>query len=176
VLDTVCRLLEDHGYGFSIDDVALEAQVHKTTVYRKWATKPMLVAAALDRLAERTIDLEPSDDPVADLYELTRRVARALATKAGGNTLRAVIAAAADDPELSATTRRFMTRRYGTAVAIIEAGQRTGVLRDDLDPQILWTCIVNPLHMRAMLGDPADEAAAVTVVEHVLGGAHPVTS
>jgi len=171
VLTTVCDLLGDRGYGFSIDDVAQQADVHKTTIYRKWATKPMLIAAAMDHLAQRTVDLDHSDDPIADLYELTRRVAAALRTEAGGNTLRAVIAAAADDPELATVTQRFLARRYDTAIAIISAGQHTGRLRDDLDPHIVWTCIANPLHMHTILGDPADDAAAVTIVDHVLAGA-----
>lgn len=171
VIDGVTQLLGDRGYRFTIDDVARLAQVHKTTIYRKWATKPLLVAAAMDRLAQATVDRDPGDDPVADLYELTRRVAAALRTTAGGNTLRAVIAAAVDDPELETATRRFLTRRYDTAVSIIKAGQQAGQLRDDLDPPTVWMCIVNPLHMRAILGDPADDTAATSIVNHVLAGA-----
>lgn len=172
VLGVVAQLLGERGYGFSIDDVATLAEVHKTTIYRRWATKPTLVAAALQQLAQATIDLDPSDDPVADLYLLTRRVAATLRTPAGGNTIRAVVAAAADDPELTEVTRRFLHGRYETAVAVIEAGQQAGRLRDDLDPQIVWRCIVNPLHVRALLGDPADDATATAIVEHVLTGAH----
>lgn len=171
VLDVVSQLLGERGYGFTIDDVAQQAQVHKTTVYRRWATKPMLVAAAMDRLAQRTIDLDPSDDPVADLYELARRVAAALRTTAGGNALRAVIAATADDPALEQETQRFLTRRYDTAVAIIRAGQQAGQLSADLDPRVVWTCIVNPLHVGAILGDPADDTAVTAIVDHVLAGA-----
>jgi len=172
VLDAVSEVLGEIGYGFTFEEVAQRARVHKTTVYRHWSTKPRLVAAALERFAEQTIDLSLSDDPVADLFELSRRVARTLGSPAGGTTIRALLAAAADDPELLETAERFLTRRYDHAVAVIRAGQRTGQLRGDLDPVLTWQSIVNPLHMRAILGHPADDATAVAMIEQVLAGAY----
>lgn len=55
VLDTVIVLLSELGYGFSIDEVASRASVHKTTIYRNWTTKPQLVATAISRFAARDI-------------------------------------------------------------------------------------------------------------------------
>ncbi len=172
VLEAVVSLLGEVGYGFTYEEVAQRAGVHKTTVYRHWDSKPGLVAAALERFAEETVDLPPSDDPIADLFELGRRVARTLRTAHGGTTIRALVAAAGDDPELVATAERFLTRRYSPAVGMIRAGQRTGQLRADLDPVLTWQSIANPLHMRAILGDPADEATAAALIEQVLAGAY----
>ncbi len=176
VLEAVTSLLGDVGYGFTFEEVARRARVHKTTVYRHWGSKPRLVVAALERFAAETIDLPPGDDPVADLFELSRRVARTLGSAQGGTTIRALVAAAADDPELVETAERFLTRRYEHAVAIIRAGQRMGQLRADLDPVLTWQSIVNPLHMRVILGDPADEATATELVEQVLTGAYAAAS
>ncbi len=171
MLDAVAGLLGEVGYGFSFEEVADRAGVHKTTVYRHWDSKPRLVVAALERFAAEAIDLSPSDDPIADLLELGRRVARTLGSAQGGTTIRALVAAAADDPELVEAAERFLTGRYDHAVAIIRTGQRTGQLRAELDPVLTWQSIVNPLHMRAILGHPADEATAAALIEQVLSGA-----
>ncbi len=176
MLDAVAELLGEVGYAFTYEEVARRAGVHKTTVYRHWDSKPGLVAAALERFAEETIDLPVGDDPVADLFELSRRVAGALATPVGGTTIRALVAAAADDPDLLASAERFLIRRYDLAITIIRAGQRMGQLREGLDPVLTWQSIANPLHLRAILGDPADEATATELVEQVLTGAYAAAS
>ena len=173
VLDTVIELLSELGYGFSIDEVASRAGVHKTTIYRNWTTKPQLVAAAISRFAAHDIVVRRSDDPVADLVGLAEQVGAALRTPTGSNALRSIVAAAADDPELGATAERFLAGRYQLAAEIIEAAQAVGTIRSDVDPLVLWQSMVNPLHLRAILGHPADSATTRTVIDQVLHGALP---
>ncbi len=51
ILDATMTLLAEHGvYGLSIEAVAAEAGVGKTTIYRRWKTKEDLVVAALARM------------------------------------------------------------------------------------------------------------------------------
>jgi AcrR family transcriptional regulator len=176
VLDTTLALLAEHGYAFTVDDVAGAAGVHKTTIYRRWPTKAALVAAAAGRLADLQIPARRTDDPVADLTRLAVDVARALRTAAGSGALRAVLAAAADDPELVPTARHFLTGRYRVATDMLQDGIDTGRLRDDVDPTIVWEAIVNPLHMRAILGIPASDHTARQLVDLALRGATDTTA
>jgi AcrR family transcriptional regulator len=171
VLDATLAALAEHGYGFSVDDVARAAGVHKTTVYRRFATKPALVAAAVQRLADAEIPVPDTGDAVADLTTLAVQVARALRTPAGVQALRAAVAAASDDPELVALAGRFLTARYATAVGIVAAGQAAGTLRADADPELLWQAMVNPLHMAAICGTPPSDDMARRLVALVLDGA-----
>lgn len=171
MLDTVLELLSQVGYGFSVDDVASRAGVHKTTIYRNWSTKPQLVAAAIGRFAERDIVVRRTGDPVADVVALAEDVGAALRTTTGSNAIRAIVAAAADDTELVTTAERFLTGRYQLAIELIEEARTAGAIRADVDALVLWQTMVNPLHLRAILGAPADAAAARTVIDQVLDGA-----
>ncbi len=175
VLDTVIDVLTESGYGFSIDEVAARAEVHKTTIYRNWATKPQLVAAAVERFADRDVEVRRTDDPLADLVCLAESVGTALRTLTGSNTLRSVVAAAADDPELLATAERFFAGRYRLALEIIDGARAAGVIRDDIDSLVLWTTMGNPLHLRAILGHPADESTTRATIDQVLCGALPTS-
>lgn len=177
VLDTTLALLGEHGYDFNVDTVAERAGVHKTTIYRRWPTKAALVAAAVGRLAAEEIPDRRSDDPIDDISQLALDVARALRTSAGGGAIRAVLAAAADDPELVSTARQFLTGRYQVAIRMIRTAVDRGLLRDDVDPILVWEAIVNPLHLRAILGTPASDHTARRLIDLALhGAANPVSA
>jgi AcrR family transcriptional regulator len=170
VLDATLELLAEGAPGFGVDDVAARAGVHKTTVYRRWPTRAELVVAAAGRLAAAEVPATRTADPVADLTQLAIAVARVLRSPAGGATLREVIAAAADDPDLAPAARRLLTGRYELAIAMIRDGVAVGRLRHDVDAQLVWEAIVNPLHVRALLGTPASDRTARALVAMVLDG------
>ncbi len=174
VLDATLAALAQHGYGFSVDDVARAAGVHKTTVYRRWETKAVLVAAAVQRLADAEVPVPDTGDPVADLTTLAVQVARAMRTPAGTQAIRAAVAAAADDPQLVQVADAFLNSRYAVAADVIAAGQKAGALRGDADPVLLWQAMVNPLHMSAICGNPPSDDTARQLVALVIEGARHV--
>ncbi len=171
VLEATLSLLGERGYGFTVEDVAAAAGVNKTSVYRRWATKPVLVAAALQVLAARDVPDVRSGDPLADLETLVVRVARALRRPAGGNALRAAVSASGSDPELQASTAAFLTSRYTVATSLIEDAQAGGALRPELDPTLVWQAVVNPLHLNAVTGGRLDDNTARSLLDLVLRGA-----
>jgi AcrR family transcriptional regulator len=173
ILDVTLQLLTEQGYLFTVDDVARRAGVHKTTVYRRWDTKPQLVAAAIDRLAANTIEIRTTGDAAADLRSLAVQVARALRSTAGRNALRATFAAAASDDALTTVVRDFFARRYAEAIPLIRSGVRAGTIRGDVDPVLLWQAMVNPMHLNAICGVDTDDDSARALVDLVLAGARP---
>ena len=118
VLDGTLSLIAQRGYAFSVDDVAALAGVHKTSIYRRWPTKAALVGAAVQRLAETTVVVRRTDDPLDDLTELAVSVARILRTPAGTQSVRAIVAAAGEDPELLVTARAVLAGRYQLAAEL----------------------------------------------------------
>jgi len=171
VIEATLALLTERGYGFSVEDVADRAQVHKTTVYRRWPTKPVLVAEAITAMADRTVPPPEDLDPLQALATLARQVAGALRQPAGVRALRAVAAVAGDDDQLVAIAADFFDTRYRLAVDLVKQAQRQGVLREECEPLIVWEAMVNPLHVRALTGRPADDHTAQKLVELVLDGA-----
>lgn len=170
-LDATLALLAERGYGFSVDDVAERAGVHKTTVYRRWESKPVLVAAAIQRLAETAVPVEQTDDPLADLRRLALVVEHSLRTPRGRNALQATLAAAGSDPELALVARSFFLSRYAQAAPIIEKAKEHGVIRSEVDTTLLWQAIVNPLHMNAVCGVDTSDAHVHALVDLALAGA-----
>jgi len=171
VLEATLALLAEHGYEFTIEQVAGVAEVHKTTIYRRWDTKPALVAAAVQQLANQSVEVIASGDPLADLTTLAVQVAAALRHPAGLNALRAALTTSGADPELGAVAGRFLNSRYLVATPLVESAQELGLLRADLDPVLVWQAIVNPLHLNAVTGGRVDDATARSLVDLVLRGA-----
>ena len=173
VLEACIAVLADHGYDFAVEDVAERAGVHKTTVYRRWPTKAQLVAAAMDRLAASEVIVARTADPVVDITGLAVQVARSLRLPAGRRALQAVAAAGAEDADLLPVARAFLERRYAVATAILADAVAAGLVRADLDLRLVWEAMVNPLHLRAITGEPASDDVAAQLVAIVLDGCRP---
>ena len=171
VLHATVALVAERGYGFSVDDVARRAHVHKTSIYRRYATRAALVSAAVEGLTSREISIALTSDPLADLSTLAVSVAALLASPAGARTLRAVVASASEDEEAVTTARRFLAGRFDLVVDIVARAVTLGQLRAGTDPVSLWGAIVNPLHVRVLLGYPVTEGAARDLVDLALEGA-----
>jgi AcrR family transcriptional regulator len=170
ILRETLGLLAEDGYGFSVDAVATRAGVHKTTIYRRWKSKPALVAAAMQAVADTEIVVPDDVDPVAGLEALAVAVASSLRAPASLAALRALVSAAGEDPDLLPVARAFFAGRYRVATTLIEAAQLAGMVRDDVDPTLVWEAMVNPLHLRAITGAPADGGTARSLVRLVLSG------
>lgn len=173
VLDATLALLSEQGFGFNVEDVAERAGVHKTTVYRRWDTKPLLVAAAIQRFAVQTVDIPRSGDTVADLRYLAVQVARVLRSAPGRNLMRATLTATGSQPELTDIARDFFIGRYAQATLLITDGQAQGSIRPDVDPVLIWQAIVNPLHMNAICELETSGQLARALTDLILDGARP---
>jgi AcrR family transcriptional regulator len=58
ILDAALTVLAEQGYeGMTIDMVAAEARMARSTVYRRWATKADLVVEAVSRMSQSDVDL-----------------------------------------------------------------------------------------------------------------------
>jgi AcrR family transcriptional regulator len=171
ILDATLELVAQRGYAFSIDEVAEAAGVHKSTIYRKWPTKATLVGAAVERLAAAEVPIPDSGDPLEDLRTLAVLVARSLRTPAGAQAIRSVVAAASEDPTVIDVARGFLGARYAAAVGLVNAAIARGQIRPDVDPLLVWQAVVNPLHLRAVLGAPGEDSTAEQLLTLVLDGA-----
>jgi AcrR family transcriptional regulator len=169
VLDATLALLAERGYGFTVDEVAARAGVHKTTVYRRWDTKPTLVAAAVQRLADQDVPEVNTGDVIADLVATAVQVARALRQPAGGNALRAALAAAGADAELREVAGAFLSGRYSTGARLVASAQEQGLISAEHDPTLVWQAVVNPLHINAALNGDLGDQTARALARLVLG-------
>jgi AcrR family transcriptional regulator len=173
IQDAVRELLEEQGYAeLSIEGVAERAGVAKTTIYRRYTSKPALVAHAL-------LDESPAAPPVPDtgslrrdLVLLLRDTAELLSRRHWARTVPAIAAAAVDDPEVGALLHRDNVDRFHAADAVYERARARGELPPDLVQRDLEELLDGALHMRAMLlREPVDEQFIERIVDLVLRGA-----
>jgi AcrR family transcriptional regulator len=69
---TVAALAEDGYEALNVEDVARRAGVHKTTVYRRWPTKPELVADAVRERSDERVEVPDTGTLAGDLQALAR--------------------------------------------------------------------------------------------------------
>ncbi len=173
VLRATAELLVERGYAFSIDEVAERAQVHKTTVYRRWRTKPALVAAAIATV-DRGPELEaPTGHPLTCLEEVLVAEATRLRAPDTRAALRALLSATGEEPELTPVVAEILDRHAPVALEQVAAAMRQGILRHDLVPERLWALVVAPLHLAALTGGPLSDEEATSLLEAALEGARP---
>lgn len=143
IVDVVNRLLAEKGYEFmTVDEVAAEVGMAKASLYKHFASKEALAAAAMVRVLERAlgamddIERDPRRPAVERLREMLRWTMRTLyegqmpTLPAQNSALRAVLGA--DKVYLNLVLR--LSDRLGAW--IVEA-QRDGTLSPNLPPEVV---------------------------------------
>jgi AcrR family transcriptional regulator len=165
------RLAEDPGA--SMAEIAKAAGVGRVTVYGHFSSREQLLESVLIRTIDRSeaelagLDLE--GDPVAALDRLVRRSWRIV------DTFHRLLGAA----EESLSNDRILAHHaepMARVRALIERGQRAGVMRRDLSAEWLTSCYTALLHAAAgelragrLAEADADRVVATTVVSLVTG-------
>jgi AcrR family transcriptional regulator len=157
------------GYdGLSVDRVAEQAGVAKTTLYRRWPSKAELVVALITNLRE-DVPFEPSDDPRRDLTELVTTIATNL-TSTPTTLIADLAAAAAREPRVGERVRALWAERHRAVTAVVAKAQKAGLVLDHVSPAVLVDQLVGPLYYRLLVtGEPLSPDYARTLVRSVLG-------
>jgi AcrR family transcriptional regulator len=144
-------LLREVGYGaLTFDEVALRSGVHKTTVYRRWPTKPELAAAAILDLGERVVPVPDLGSLTADLVEFGMAAAANIATPDGRRMTRSLVAAAEASEEFSVLMSKFWDARLAGAAVMVERSIERGEI-EAIDPRVLLEAFVGAMYFRIVL-------------------------
>ena len=129
ILETAKRLLREVGYSrLTIDSVAREAGVARTTIYRRYADKAELVSAAIDSLrqpAKRPDTGDARQDLIAHVENMRRNFDMSLA----GTLLM-------EEPHDPRLIRLFRERMVVPRRAIIAESIRRGIDRGQIRPGV----------------------------------------
>ncbi len=153
VLDAAFRLVGDSSPGkVSINAIADEAGVAKQTIYRWW---PSRTAVILDSLVVGTMKATPfpeTGDIRADFEAHLRTVIR-LFNSPTGQIVREMLAEAQSDSSIAAEFReRFWQPRRELSQRRLERGIELGLVRSDIDHEIVLDAIYGPLWTRLLIG------------------------
>jgi len=156
----------------TLEEIVTRAGSSKPTVYRRWPSKPRLVADAV-RFALATANpvVPAGGRPLADLRAVVGNVIRLLATTPLARVLAAVLGVAESEPELAAALGDVERERRRVLRAVVT---RVGGGRDaDLDVDLLLGALYFRVLMRRMPVDMRFAGALARRLYPAGGGATP---
>jgi AcrR family transcriptional regulator len=169
ILAATFRQLVDVGYAaLSIESIAAEAGVAKTTIYRRHPTKRELVIAALR--AATPFEPPSADLPAREALErFVRTAVRMLIDSGAFRILGSFLIEDRRDPGLLATFREeLLTPRRAMVEAMLQRGIERGEIRPDIDPLVVTEMVAGAvIGHHAILGQPGSDAWVRDLVDHV---------
>ncbi|MFF3875420.1 TetR/AcrR family transcriptional regulator [Streptomyces sp. NPDC001978] len=152
--------LRQRGYAtLSIEDIAVRAGVHKTTIYRRWGTKDTLLAAAMRDLVDARVPVPDTGAIETDLRAYARSIVDVLTSAAGAIVVAVLFSDAARAPEVAEVKRNHFAERQRLAAPIVERAIQRGELPADTDPHELIGLMAAPIYYRLLVtGEPIDHA------------------
>src|ERR1700694_4565053 len=173
ILRSTLKLLKQEG-GFpelSIEAIAADAGVGKTTVYRWWPTKAALVADAFSASAEAELRFPDTGSVQSDMSLQMRRLIRIFRSRRG-KVVAALLAGGQSDPELIEAFRdRFLWPRRKQAYQTLQRGIDRGELPADSDLDLVLDSLYGPIYMRFLIRhDQLEESVADDICGLVLQG------
>jgi TetR/AcrR family transcriptional regulator of autoinduction and epiphytic fitness len=146
--------------GTTMDAIATQAGVARSTLYRNWDSREELLTAAIEEASD--FHATPTDRSAAVRLEMRmQQVASALAGTEWGKILPAGIAAAEANPVIFADYRDFMDRGRAEFLAIVHDGKERGELPKDLSEDKFVDALVGPLFYRRLLRQLASDESWV---------------
>lgn len=155
ILDATLRLLSIDDMTLkklSIEAVAREAGVGKTTIYRWWPSK---AAVVIDAFMENHVlhTPVPTDVPVREALESHLRSLIKQYAGPPGRLVCQLIAESQYDPDTRQMfLERFFYGRRQTIVDLVQRGIDNGELSADLDAELLAEMLYAPVYQRLLFG------------------------
>lgn len=173
VLRAAAELLSEVGYDqLNVEEVAERAGVHKTTVYRRWATKAALATDAITEHSAEAVPVADTGALITDLQALARSVVANISSESGRRRASSLIVAASSSDELAAGLHDFWHRRIALAAEIVTRAIERGELAADTDPNLIIETVIGPLWIRLLLtGEPLTDEVADQIARLIVVGA-----
>jgi AcrR family transcriptional regulator len=170
ILATTLDCLREYGYtGLTMAGVIERAGVSSATLYRRWATKPELVAAAIEFIAPEPTEVD-TGTLVGDIAALVRDIAKAYAAR--NAFAESMLGDALVDDELTEMVhRKIVGPRMKVLRRILQRAVERGELTDPPTPEIANALLVGPLYYRLKASRQAITTSFIDeVVRHGVRG------
>nr|WP_058047277.1 TetR-like C-terminal domain-containing protein [Streptomyces roseifaciens] len=173
VRDAVLAGLVEYGYpGLTVEYVAEQSGVHKTTLYRRWGGVEGLVADALDLAGEDAWTPPDTGTLRGDLHALAQEVVDTFADPAAGAAPGAFIAAAFQSERAAEALRAFYAERFARCAPLVERAVARSEAPAGTDHGSLARAVSAPLFFRLFITrEPLDDAVADQAADAALAAA-----
>jgi AcrR family transcriptional regulator len=172
VLAATLRLLEESGYGgITIEKVAARSGVAKSTIYRWWDSRAVLVMDAYQQAVDRRMPEPDTGDVAADLTTFLTGLYRVTEHPVRVRVLRGLMAEAQLNPDFEDAFRSFVRHRQAVVEGILRRAVDRGDLPAGIDIGHAVDLIFGPFWYRLLVGHrPLDSAEAPRHVADLLHG------
>ncbi|CAL9639971.1 TetR/AcrR family transcriptional regulator [Streptomyces sp. enrichment culture] len=159
VMDAAVNQLAAHGYNaLSIANVAREAGVAETTVYRRWPTPADLAGGAVAHLAQTDNPVPDTGTLEGDLHALLSQIIKLVERPEVERILRAAAALDGGNAMSAQARESFWQTRFTAAGRIVERAIERGELAPGTDVFAVIEHLVAPAYMRVLLTNrPLDD-------------------
>ena len=170
ILDATMKEIARVGFAaFRVEDVAELAGVAKTTIYRRWPTKALLVVEAMRQL-HGTVEPPDTGSLRSDLAALLGDYAKRLDGTAKRALARALLAAG-PEPELRAAVAEMRRERLAVWDDIFQRAIARGELPKTVDRALLAEVVTSPFALRMLRGEAIDTKSIDALIGIALEGA-----
>jgi len=173
VLSAASQILHQEGYArLTMERVAAESGVAKTTLYRRWPTKAALCMDLYLDVAGRELQDPDTGDVASDLRHIANTVVQLQTRTVAGPAFIGLIAEAQVNPETrTAFLAEFAERRREVTRRILRRAIQRGELRADTDIDLVIDALGGAVTFRLMQGHaPLSAEFADALVTLVLFG------
>lgn len=178
VLLAAGQILERHGYArLTMERVAKESGVAKTTVYRRWPHKAALCMELYLEVAKRELRAPDTGDIASDLKHIFLNVVHLQTETVAGPALVGLIAEAQIHPNTrKAFLAEFAMRRREVTRVVLRRGIERGELRASTDIDLVIDALGGAATFRLLQGHaPLNAEFADELVSLVLDGCRAQT-
>lgn len=172
-LSTAAGILTRGGYAkLTMERVASESGVAKTTLYRRWPTKAALCMDVYLDVAGRKLRDPDTGDVAKDLKIIANTVVRLQTTTVAGPAFIGLIAEAQIDPETrTGLLAEFAERRREISRPVLRRAIQRGQIRADTDIDLVIDTIGGATTFRLLQGHaPINSKFSNALVDLVLAG------
>ncbi len=176
VLAATLRELASAGVeGLSVERIAREAEVNKTSIYRRWPTRESLVAAALEGVAAQVAGQLPDTGSLrGDLLALLRTVAELVGSPLGRGLLHAALTETSEAAVAALAADRLGRGTTAPAHAIVKRAKARGEwARRARGEQLVHALVGAVIHRAVLEHGSLDRRWLGSLVDLMLYGALP---
>lgn len=178
VLSVAEKVLAERGFaGFTVEEVSGRSGIAKTTIYRRFPSRDDLIVGVLESI-NADLPTSYSGGSLRDgIVALLTAVRGAPQTQRGQILLHAA-AEGARRPEIAALVHdRVLRPRHDLMREMLSQGIEHGELRDDVDLDVVVSCLVGPALHLGMWGRQtgAESVPTEVMADLILRGLTPAT-
>lgn len=174
VLDAVRDEIAEVGFtAMRIENVALRAEVAKTTIYRRWPKKEDLLFELLHSMMGGSTEIPESGTLRGDLLDIARHM-RSIMSSTDGQAIARMMMAERSDPEVLRVIERIREEKMVVPRKIVERARERGEIEPSVDAELLLMTLAGSIHHRAYVRSvELSDAYLESLVDLLLSGVRP---